>query len=158
MFAIRTYVCEIDTRQARYYKQWMNPESLYKRIGAFIATRRKQLEFKQEELASRVGISRASLANIENGRQSVLVHHLYAIAKALDLQPGDLLPAMDRNGASEALPLPQNLNAEEAKAVSRLFGLRPSEHQETPNKEGQRVKQTKRQISRRGGAGRTGKK
>ena len=134
----------------------MNPESLYRRIGAFIATRRRQLEFKQEELASRVGISRASLANIENGRQSVLVHHLYAIAKALDLQPGDLLPATDRNTTSEALPLPQDLNAEEAKAVSRLFGLRPVQSVETPNKEGQRVQQTKRQASRRS-PGRTGK-
>jgi transcriptional regulator with XRE-family HTH domain len=134
----------------------MNPESLYKRIGAFIATRRRQLEFKQEELARRVGISRASLANIENGRQSVLVHHLYALAKALDLQPGDLLPPVDQNATSEALPLPNDLNAEEAKDVSRLFGLRPAESVETLKKEGQRVKQAKRQASGRS-AGRSGK-
>jgi transcriptional regulator with XRE-family HTH domain len=136
----------------------MNPESLYKRIGAFIRTRRDHLGKSQEDLARIVRLSRASIANIEKGRQSILIHHLYAIAEALQLQPGDLLPSAERNVLGDELPLPHDLNAEEAKDVSRLFRLSPIQPIETPNKEGQRVKQTKRQISRRGGAGRTGRK
>jgi len=43
----------------------MNSESLYKRIGAFIRTRRDHLEMNQEDLARVVRLSRASIANIE---------------------------------------------------------------------------------------------
>lgn len=47
----------------------------------------------QLELARAVGISRASLANIERGEQRVYIHHLVAIAAALDLDVTDLLPS-----------------------------------------------------------------
>jgi transcriptional regulator with XRE-family HTH domain len=54
----------------------MNPESIYRHIGEIIRNRRRSSRprLTQEMLAQRVGISRASLANIETGRQSVLVH------------------------------------------------------------------------------------
>lgn len=118
----------------------MNPELLHKRIGSFIAARRNRLSMKQEQLAASVGISRASLANIERGRQSVLVHHLYAIAKALHLQPNELLPQMDEVKADEALPLPSGLKPEEMKAVSRVFATQPTDEATMPIKEGRHVK------------------
>jgi transcriptional regulator with XRE-family HTH domain len=121
----------------------MNPESLHKRIGLFIAARRNSLDMKQEQLAASVGISRASVANIERGRQSVLVHHLYAIAKALGLQPSELLPQIDDVETDEALPLPSGLKPEQMRAVSRMFAARPSENAKTPIKEGYRVKSKK---------------
>lgn len=98
---------------------------------------------KQEELAARVGISRASLANIERGRQSVLVHHLYAIAKALSLAPADLLPSVDEAEAAEALPMPSGLKPEQVKAISRIFSARPADNAKTPMKEASRVKSKK---------------
>ena len=40
----------------------------------------------QSEIATKVGISRASVANIEAGRQKVLLHQVYLFASALSLQ------------------------------------------------------------------------
>ena len=143
MFVTYTYVCVIDTGTIKSYKHRMNPESLHQRIGSFIAARRNSLKMKQEQLAASVGISRASLANIERGRQSVLVHHLYAIAKALGLQPSELLPQIDDVEADQALPLPSGLKPEQMKAVSRMFAARPADNAQTPIKEGYRVKSKK---------------
>lgn len=71
----------------------MATHPIYKQIGATIQQRRKQLRFKQEKVASDLGISRGSLANIETGRQSMLVHQLFRFAEVLGLSVTDLLPA-----------------------------------------------------------------
>jgi transcriptional regulator with XRE-family HTH domain len=40
-------------------------------------------------------MSRASIANIESGRQNILLHHVYALAAALDFtKVAELLPPM----------------------------------------------------------------
>ena len=82
----------------------------------------------QEQLAKRVGISRASLANIEAGRQQVLVHHLFALASALDLEsPVQLLlspcaPARP-DGAESDLPLAgEGLTEKQRREVLSLMG------------------------------------
>ena len=58
---------------------------LYRRLGRTVADRRRNLRLTQSNLAERVGLSRASVANLENGRQRIMVHQLYALANALDL-------------------------------------------------------------------------
>ena len=106
------------------YEQVMNPDPMYKQIGAVIKARRKTLGLKQEGLAGRLGISRGSLANIETGRQGILVHQLYKYAAKLDLSPFDLLPqpATDHIGAGRTeLPLPTNLKPQEKDQITRLF-------------------------------------
>jgi transcriptional regulator with XRE-family HTH domain len=106
------------------YEQVMNPDPMYKQIGAVIKARRKTLGLKQEYLAGKLGISRGSLANIETGRQSILVHQLYRYAAKLDLSPFDLLPqpATDHVGAEPTeLPLPTNLKPQEKDQIARLF-------------------------------------
>lgn len=66
---------------------------MYKAFGRTIAARRKALEMTQIELASKAGLSRASVASIESGRQNVLLHHVFALAAALKLdRVADLLP------------------------------------------------------------------
>jgi transcriptional regulator with XRE-family HTH domain len=63
-------------------------------FGKAIAQRREELEWTQAELAGLVGMARASIANIEKGRQNVLLHHVYDLADALKMpKVGDLLPA-----------------------------------------------------------------
>jgi len=97
---------------------------IYKRIGELIKTRRKALKMKQEHLASTLGISRGSLANIETGRQSILVHQLYKFAGALQLSPFDLLPppANEWLGSERTdLPLPNDLKSRQKQQVVRLF-------------------------------------
>jgi transcriptional regulator with XRE-family HTH domain len=106
------------------YKRWMIPAPIYKHIGAVIRARRKTLGLKQEDLAKALGISRGSLANVETGRQNVLVHQLYNYAAALTLSPFDLLPqpAIDHGRAERTeLPLPDDLKAQQKEQIARIF-------------------------------------
>ncbi|TAM79642.1 MAG: XRE family transcriptional regulator [Acidobacteria bacterium] len=103
----------------------MSPDPIYKHIGAVIKERRETLGLKQKELAGKLGISRGSLANVEIGRQSVLVHQLYKFAVALQLKtPADLLPQPPpdhlRTERTE-LPLPSGLKAQEKEQITRFF-------------------------------------
>lgn len=70
----------------------MKNKIVYKIIGEIIKTRRKELGLTQENLAEKIKLSRPGLANIESGRQGILVHSIYEIAEALDLKPHDLVP------------------------------------------------------------------
>jgi transcriptional regulator with XRE-family HTH domain len=104
----------------------MISDPMYRQIGAVIKARRKTLGMKQEDLAGRLGISRGSLANIETGRQNILVHQLYKYAAKLDLSPFDLLPqpATDHVEADRTeLPLPTNLKPQQKDQITRLFAL-----------------------------------
>ena len=96
----------------------------YKAIGAVIKSRRKTLGMKQETLAGLLSISRGSLANVETGRQSILVHQLYKFAEALQLTPFDLLPPalIDQLRTEPTkLPLPDDLKAQQREQIARMF-------------------------------------
>lgn len=85
----------------------MSDSKIYQAFGEAVATRRKQLDLTQDKLAARVGISRASIANIERGRQNVALHHAYNLASALDLSKvSDLLPAMSNATQREDKTMP----------------------------------------------------
>jgi transcriptional regulator with XRE-family HTH domain len=123
----------------------MTPDPIYKEIGAVIKSRRKTLGLKQETLAGMLRISRGSLANVETGRQSILVHHLYKFAAALQLPPFDLLPppSTDHFRAERTdLPLPHDLKAQQKEQIARLFdGVDTNQIRE---RKGNRAKSTKR--------------
>jgi len=69
----------------------MRDAEIYEALGQAIRARREAKRMKQSELGSLVEMSRASVTNIELGRQSVLVDQLYRFADALGVQPADLL-------------------------------------------------------------------
>jgi len=106
----------------------MDSDRIYKNLGKRIRDLRKSLSLTQDRLAKRIGISRASLANIEAGRQQVLVHHLFALANALDLEsPVQLLlspRAQPRpDGAAADLPLAgEGLTEKQRREVLSLMG------------------------------------
>jgi transcriptional regulator with XRE-family HTH domain len=139
-------VIEIDISIKRAINNPMNPESIYRHIGAVIRRGRRRFKprLTQEKLAQRVGISRASLANIETGRQSVLVHQLYALAAALDLTPSDfLLPANDLGMRAEWGPvLPDDLKPVQKIQIARL--LADTQADASREEGGSNVKQAKR--------------
>lgn len=81
----------------------------YAELGSRVRAARNAAGLTQTELAGAAGLTRASVANIEAGRQQVLVHHLVAIAAAtatdLDaLLPGPLSPTVDMERMRRALP------------------------------------------------------
>ena len=63
----------------------MDDKQFYQEFGRRIATRRGGLGMTQADVGERLGVSRASVANIEAGRQKLYVHQLYALASALRL-------------------------------------------------------------------------
>lgn len=82
----------------------MNEDGLYQALGKSVATRRKALNKTQADIAAKLSLSRASLANIERGNQKVLMHQVYRIAEALELSDvRDLLPLTILNGSSVVL-------------------------------------------------------
>jgi len=103
----------------------MKLEPIYKTIGGIIRRRRRRLELAQAELARRLGISRATLANIETGRLRVLVHHVYALAEALDIKTSDLLPQMNKPGPTSdwaQFPIPSDLKPQQKEQIALLIG------------------------------------
>ena len=82
----------------------MTTDFPYPQIGALVRNRRKSLRLTQDELANEVGISRASMANIEAGRQRILVGQIYSLANALKLAVPELLPSADIQKSQVSTP------------------------------------------------------
>jgi transcriptional regulator with XRE-family HTH domain len=114
----------------------MDASILYREVGAVIRRRRRALDLTQAKLATRLGISRGALANIETGRQNLLLHQLYRFAAALDMNVHDLLPVLkDMNlrdllplakeepnlSRSKGLPMPKGLTPDQKAQVARVF-------------------------------------
>lgn len=70
-------------------------ESLYKIVGARIRELRDSRGLTQASLASRVGLERSSIANIEAGKQKIPLHVLYRLAISLGVDVGGLLPTRE---------------------------------------------------------------
>lgn len=93
----------------------------YKHVGTCISRLRKQRKWTQETLARHLDLSRASLANIEVGRQNVLLHHLYHIAGTLQVDMADLLPSKQSNHFNDDLPLPEDLSLSQRAQIASLI-------------------------------------
>lgn len=63
----------------------------YQRFGRRVRKSRIALMMTQLELAEKVDLSRGSVANIEAGRQQVLIHQVLDLAQALRCKPYQLL-------------------------------------------------------------------
>jgi transcriptional regulator with XRE-family HTH domain len=89
-----------NTWAARDERRVASIEPIYKAIGMRIARLRESRDLTQEELGKKLelpprGLTRAAISNIESGRQRLLVHTLFAIARALQVEPQDLLPSQE---------------------------------------------------------------
>lgn len=96
---------------------------LYRRLGRAVAERRAQVDLTQSQLAARINLTRASIANLENGRQRIMVHQLFALANALELD--SILKLVPASWSFE--PLPEitvkgaSLSARERSAVQSVL-------------------------------------
>jgi transcriptional regulator with XRE-family HTH domain len=76
----------------------------YATLGRTVRTRREALRLTQADLSAKIGLSRASIANIEGGRQAVLLHQFLALAEALIVPPMDLIPSIQAAANPPDLP------------------------------------------------------
>ncbi len=56
---------------------------------------RKADNLTQEKLSEKVGVKRATISNIEAGRQQITVHLLYKFAQALHTEVSAFLPSIE---------------------------------------------------------------
>lgn len=67
-------------------------QDIYVAVGEKVTRVRHDKKMSQIDLAAKVGMSRASIVNIEKGRQHPPLHLLWQLADALDVELFDLLP------------------------------------------------------------------
>lgn len=105
----------------------MNEGDIYTRLGSLIRDHRVRLAKTQSNIADETGLSRASIANIEKGRQRILLHQLYSLASSLGVEPFALLPlreqpnrGIDRPTLRSSIALSKKEEDEVAKLVNSL--------------------------------------
>lgn len=92
----------------------------YEKLGACIRQARTTAGLKQETFGDFLGLSRASIVNIEKGRQHPPIHLLWVIAKILKIDVTLLLPEFE---ASEEIgPQWEKLIAKNAQFDSAVNG------------------------------------
>jgi len=70
-----------------------DPEALYRVFGRRLRELRELKHVPQQELATLSGLNRSSIANIESGKQRVLLHQVLQFAEALHVTVGELVPS-----------------------------------------------------------------
>jgi transcriptional regulator with XRE-family HTH domain len=85
------------------------PEAIYRVFGRRLRELREKKGVAQEELATLSGLTRSSIANIESGKQRVLLHQLLRFAQTLRVNLAELVPA--------TLEVPEILSTQTAHAM-----------------------------------------
>ncbi|WP_282160376.1 helix-turn-helix domain-containing protein [Ulvibacterium marinum] len=64
----------------------------YSAVGQSIKEARVTADIRQAELAKKINMSRASIVNIEKGRQHTPLHILWSLSEILEVEIGTLIP------------------------------------------------------------------
>ena len=96
----------------------VDERAIYKAFGRAVADRRSALGRTQDRVSKEVGLSRASLANIERGNQRVFLHQVLALADALEL-----------SSSHEIVPERVIATPQEARSDIKLSGAKVSKDQ-----------------------------
>ena len=95
----------------------------YRLVGERITQARRRQQLTQHGLAPAVGLSRASVANIEKGRQAVALHVLVKLSQALGVPVADLIPSdRDVSASSEIKQRLSELSSTERAWAETVLG------------------------------------
>lgn len=72
-------------------EQGVSVERIYKIVGYSIKLERKAIGMTQTELGNKIGLNRASISNIELGRQRIMLHDIEKTAEVLKVKLTELL-------------------------------------------------------------------
>ena len=67
-------------------------QDIYIAVGENVRHYRKQAGMRQLDLCREVALTRGSIANIETGRQRILLHQAFDLARALNVSVDCLVP------------------------------------------------------------------
>lgn len=67
-------------------------ELLYFVLGKRIKAAREKANLRQVDLAEKIGLTRTSIVNIEQGKQRIQLIEIYQVALVLGVEIADLLP------------------------------------------------------------------
>lgn len=67
------------------------PDEFAKRLGARIRDKRLDIDISLDAMEAACGVSKGHLSGLEHGKAIMNVLTLYKIAKALGVEPGELL-------------------------------------------------------------------
>ncbi len=104
-------------------------DHLYIELGRRLREARKNQDLTQAALAERVGVSRTSITNVEQGNQHVPIHVLYQMARALGVPASSLLPdeaTLDRADEPDHEMI-RRLKPKERKQVAALLQQIPDD-------------------------------
>lgn len=107
-------------------------EPVYARFGQELRSLRRQKKLSQHDLARLLDpigerLGRTSISNIEKGRQRVSLHLFLALARALDVDPADLLPTDPPKRLDVADRIP-DLSEPEREWFERIVSSRSATH------------------------------
>lgn len=94
-------------------------DEFYKQIGINIRNARNQSKISQEDLAKQLGfVSRISIANIESGKQKIMLHTLIETSEFLKIPIVELYPSVESIKKGITLKLTKQLLKEFSKEIS----------------------------------------
>src|SRR6266702_2446817 len=100
---------------------------LYEILGQRVRQVRERQQLKQEDVATLVGLSRATITQVESGHQKLPLQSLYLIAAALGAAIAEFLPTVEELSSTDRDILARvssdpNLTTHERKALTEFFG------------------------------------
>ncbi len=103
----------------------IHEDLIYEIIGRRIKEFRDKANFTQEVLAKKTGVSRASIANYESGKQAIYISDLYKIADCLGIGIERILPSLEeiktKSSPEKLLEKAKNLNRHEKKELKEFI-------------------------------------
>lgn len=102
----------------------MDAKTFNQQLGLLLQKLRAENRMTQDELAKRTGMSRASIANMETGRQAMSAYQAHLIATAFQLRNLNALfpaPETDTEGADIKLSGSSELNDIQRQQVEALI-------------------------------------